>query len=162
MPAVTENEYGIEPDPAEIAGFDFGLDDPFNQHCKSGKSVLKRRIDTACSDGRLNIAAMNLAEFPQEVLDMYKYDANNNNVAWGEVVDLTTIVAADNEFKTLPEELFPDVDIETMEDSDENGPQFGGVQTLDLHGNVLCELPVGLRRLSQLSKLNLVRPSVLH
>ena len=147
----------IVPDPAEIATFDFGLeDDPFNQNPKGGKSVLRRRIDSARSDGRLNIAAMGLKEIPDDVLSMYIYDPNDTKVAWGEVVDLSAILAADNELEILPDSMFPDVTVEDMVDSDEAGPQFGGVQNLDFHGNLLRELPVGMRRLMQLSKLNLV------
>jgi hypothetical protein len=157
IPAVTENEFGIEPDPEEISAFDFGLDDPFNQRAKGGKSLLRKRIDAARVEGRLNIAAMDLTEFPEDVLTMYKYDPNDNSVAWGEVVDLTTIIAADNELSSLPDALFPDIDLNTVEDTDEDGPQFGGVQNFDLHGNVLQGLPLGLGRLTQISKLNLVR-----
>jgi Leucine-rich repeat (LRR) protein len=146
----------ILPDPNEIATFDFGLDDPFNQVAKGSKSVLRKRIDGGRVDGRLNIAAMSLTEIPEAVLQMYKYDANDTTVAWGEIVDLTSIIAADNELELLPDAMFPDVDPEAMEDSDEGGPQFGAVQNMDLHGNVLRELPLGLKRLTQLSRLNLV------
>jgi Leucine-rich repeat (LRR) protein len=157
VPAVTENDFGIEPDPEEISQFDFGLDDdPFNQRSKGSKSLLRKRVDAARVDGRLNVAAMGLTEIPDEVLQMYKYDPNDSSVAWGEVVDLTSIIAADNELANVPDGLFPDVDFETMGDTDDEGPQFGGVQSLDLHGNNLCDLPLGLRHLSQLSKLNLV------
>lgn len=147
----------IIPDPAEIASFDFGLDnDPFNQRGRSSKSGLRRRIDGARVDGRLNIAAMGLTEIPDDVLTMYKYDPTDTTVAWGEVVDLSVIIAADNELASLPEAMFPDVEVEDMIDSDEAGPQFGGVQSIDLHGNFLRELPTGLKRLTQLSRLNLV------
>jgi hypothetical protein len=144
------------PDPTEIATFDFGLGDPFNQQTKVSKSVLQRRIDGARTDGRLNIAAMDLKEIPDNVLEMYKYDPNDTTVTWGEIVDLTSIIAADNELEVLPEAMFPDVDLETMIDSDEGGPQFGAVQTIDLHGNSLRELPLGLTRLTQLSRMNIV------
>ncbi|KAF1829608.1 L domain-like protein [Decorospora gaudefroyi] len=148
----------IVPDPAEIASFDFGLDDdPFNQRAKGSKSLLRRRIDGARSNGRLNIAAMGLKEIPDDVLSMYIYDPNDTTVAWGEVVDLSAILAADNELEALPESMFPDVTVEDVIDSDEPGPQFAGVQSIDLHGNMLRELPMGLRRLTQLSKLNLAR-----
>ncbi|KAF2687348.1 L domain-like protein [Lentithecium fluviatile CBS 122367] len=153
----TPTREAIVPDPAEIAGFDFGLEDPFNQGSKGSKSLLRKRLDGARADGRLNIAAMGLSEIPSEVLGMYKYDADDKTVAWGEVVDLTVIIAADNEFQTLPVEMFPDVDYEAAADSDDDGPQFGGIQNFDLHGNMLRELSVGLRRLTQLSKLNLSR-----
>lgn len=148
----------IVPDPEEIASFDFGLDDdPFNQ-AKGGKSLLRKRVDGARVDGRLNIAAMGLKEFPEDVLQMYKYDPNDTTVAWGEVVDLTSVIAADNELETLPDDLFPDISIEDLADVDEGGPQFGGVQNIDLHGNRLRDLPLGLARLMQLSRLNLVGP----
>jgi hypothetical protein len=148
----------ILPDPNEIASFDFGLDDPFNQGAKGGKSLLRKRIDGARVDGRLNIAAMGLKEVPKEVLQMYKYDPSDNTVAWGEIVDLTSIIVADNELEALPEDMFPNIDFETAIDSDDDsGPQFGAVQNIDLHGNMLPVLPMGLRRLTQLSRLNLVR-----
>lgn len=147
----------ILPDPNEIAGFDFGLDDPFNQRAKGGKSILRKRIDGARVDGRLNIAAMDLKEIPNDVLNMYTYDSNDTTVAWGEVVDLSSLIAADNELEALPEAMFPDIDFEALIDSDEGGPQFGGLQTIDVHGNSLRELPLGLKRLSQLSRLNLSR-----
>ena len=147
----------IVPDPVEIAEFDFGLDDPFNQGSKGSKSLLRKRIDAGRVDGRLNIAAMGLNQVPEDVLNMYKYDPNDTTVAWGEIVDLTVIVAADNEFQTLPDTMFPDIDMtQAMEADEDDGPFFGGIQNLDLHGNLLRELPVGLRRLTQLSKLNLV------
>ncbi|KAL5120723.1 hypothetical protein ACEQ8H_001472 [Pleosporales sp. CAS-2024a] len=146
------------PHPNEIASFDFGLDDPFNQRAKGAKSLLRKRIDGARVDGRLNIAAMNLKEMPDDVLNMYKYDPADTTVAWGDVTDLVSIIAADNELESLPEAMFPDVDFEATLDSDEeDGPQFCTLQSLDLHGNLLRELPVGLKRLTQLSRLHLSR-----
>lgn len=145
------------PNPAEIAEFDFGLEDPFNQGPKSSKSLLRKRIDAARSEGRLNLAAMGLNEVPEDVMQMYKYDPDNESVVWSEIVDLTVMIAADNEFQSLPDNMFPDVDMETCaDDEEEAGPQFGALQNLDLHGNMLQSLPIGLRRLTQLSKLNLV------
>jgi hypothetical protein len=100
---------------------------------------------------------MELTEFPDEVFNMYEYNPDDKTVAWGEIVDMTAIMAADNNLESLPEALFPDIEVESLQDSDDVLPQFGGVQSLDLHGNVLRQLPVGLRHLTQLSKLNLVR-----
>ena len=153
--ADTPPKDAIIPDPEEVAGFDFGLADPFNQNSKGGHSVMRKRVDGARTTGRLNIAGMQLTEIPDEVLRMY--DPNDSTVAWGEIVDVTTIIAADNEITTLPDSMFPDVDINDLIDSDDAGPQFGGVQTLDLHGNLLQEIPLGLRRLAELTKLNLSR-----
>ncbi|KAF1932622.1 L domain-like protein [Didymella exigua CBS 183.55] len=152
--ADTPPKDAIIPDPREIAGFDFGLGDPFNQNATGGQSVLRKRVDGARTTGRLNIAGMQLTEMPDEVLGMY--DPNDTTVAWGEIMDVATIVAADNELETLPDSMFPDVDLNDVDD-DDAGPQFGGIQSLDLHGNLLRELPVGLRRLAELTKLNLSR-----
>jgi hypothetical protein len=49
----------------------------------------------------------------------------------------------------IPDEIFP-------ADDDDNGMQFGGVELLDLHGNHLSGLPLGVRRLERLTVLNLV------
>ncbi|CAG8972810.1 hypothetical protein HYALB_00007735 [Hymenoscyphus albidus] len=139
------------------ATFDFGLsDDPFSQHMseKGVKGLLRKRVDAARSDGRLNIAAMGFKEIPEEVMNMYSLEAAGGS--WAEAVDLTKFVAADNEFERLGDDVFPDVDPRDMaDDEDAKGNQFGGLETLDLHGNVLIELPIGLRRLEMLTSLNL-------
>lgn len=144
--------------------FDFGLaDDPFNQQRSQdgAKGLLRKRIDSARTDGRLNIAAMGLKEIPGEVMDMYNFDATNGHgSSWAESVDLTRFVAADNELEFLDDSVFPDMDPHELLDDDESkGNQFGGLETLDLHGNLLKALPLGLRRLSLLTTLNLVNPS---
>lgn len=141
--------------------FDFGLvDDPFNQNTgqDGGKGLLRKRIDAARTDGRLNIAAMALKEIPDEVMNMYNLESiSSQGGSWAESVDLTRFVAADNELERLGEDIFPDVDPrELLEDDDSKGNQFGGLETLDLHGNVLKTVPPGLRRLEMLTTLNLV------
>lgn len=142
--------------------FDFGLaaDDPFNlkRDANSTSKVLQSRVAVARTSGRLNIAALGLKEIPSEVLNMYNLEsvgASGGN--WAECVDLTRFVAADNELEMIEEALFPDVDPEEFAD-DENaqGCMFGGLETLDLHGNMLISLPAGLRRLALLTSLNLV------
>lgn len=143
--------------------FDFGLaEDPFNQQKSEdeNKGLLRKRIDSARTDGRLNIAAMGLKEIPAEVMDMYNFDAiNGHGGSWAESVDLTRFVAADNELEFLGDDIFPDIDPnELPDDDDSKGNQFGGLETLDLHGNLLRALPLGLRRLSLLTTLNLVNP----
>lgn len=138
--------------------FDFGLsDDPFNQSLdQSGsKGLLRKRVDAARRDGRLNIAAMDLTEIPQEVMNMYDFDSMGGG-SWAETVDLKRFVAADNRFETLSDEVFSDTDPrESMDDEDSKGHQFAGLEMLDLHGNVLHTLPMGLRRLEFLTILNL-------
>lgn len=142
--------------------FDFGLtDDPFNLQRDAGSTskVLQSRVATARTSGRLNIAAMGLKEIPSQVLNMYNLEAiGNGGGSWAECVDLTRFVAADNELEMIDESLFPDVDPEELA-MDDDAPVciFGGLETLDLHGNMLISLPAGLRRLALLTSLNLVR-----
>jgi hypothetical protein len=141
--------------------FDFGLsDDPFNQQIKQNgsKGLLRKRVDAARTDGRLNIAAMGLKEIPEEVLNMYNLEyIGAQGGSWAESVDLTRFVAADNDLELIGDDVFPDIDPrESVDDEDFRGNQFGGLETLDLHGNVLTTLPLGLRRLELLTTLNLV------
>lgn len=141
--------------------FDFGLsDDPFNQNPKgdSIKGVLRNRVGDARINGRLNIAALGLKEIPEEVLKMYDLEfIGTNDGSWAESVDLTRFVAADNELEIIGEDVFPDINArEHADDEDAVGNQFGGLETLDLHGNCLTAIPIGLRRLELLTSLNLV------
>ncbi|KAK4145609.1 uncharacterized protein C8A04DRAFT_35648 [Dichotomopilus funicola] len=145
--------------PADTA-YDFALsNDPFNQNRddKSQAKVLHSRLETARTSGRLNIAAMGLKEIPADVLNMYNLNTiGQSGGAWAESVDLTRFVAADNELEMIGENMFPDVDpMEAPDDEDSQGNIFAGLETLDLHGNILVTLPMGLRRLSLLTSLNL-------
>jgi hypothetical protein len=141
--------------------FDFGLpSDPFNQGANENgaKGLLRKRIDSARTDGRLNIAAMGLKEIPDEVMNMYNLEAaGSNGGSWAESIDLTRLIAADNELECISDDIFPDVDPRDNADDDEaKGNQFGGLETLDLHGNLLKAIPIGLRRLELLTTVNLV------
>lgn len=131
-------------------------EDPFNQLPKgSNTAVLKKRVEGARASGTLNIAAMSLTEIPNEVINMYEFDSENSS-NWFENVDLVKFIAADNELTEIADIVFPDIDpVDFDPDSDERGPQFGGLETLDLHGNKLLSLPLGVRRLHQLRILNL-------
>jgi hypothetical protein len=152
-----------EPQAQSIPEFDpAAFTDPFNTAPEDERSLIRTRVDIARSDGRLNISAMGLKELPEEVLKMYDYDANaDSSVQWNEVVDLVRFVAAENEIETIGEAFFPDVDLHASDDDSEGAlvPKFGGVEVLDLHGNVLFDVPIGLRRLGCLTSLNLVRPA---
>lgn len=131
-------------------------EDPFNQLPKGSNSlVMRKRVQTARATGQLNIAALSLTEIPKEVLAMYDYDPENS-ANWFENVDLIKFNAADNELEQISDSTFPDINPEEFDpDSDDRGLQFGGIETLDLHGNVLKSLPIGLRRLQNLRTLNL-------
>jgi Leucine-rich repeat (LRR) protein len=133
------------------------FEDPFNQLPPKGSNtaVLKKRVEGARTSGTLNIAAMSLTDIPKEVINMYEFDSENS-ANWFENVDLVKFIAADNELAEIADAVFPDIDpVDFDPDSDERGPQFGGLETLDLHGNKLLSLPMGVRRLHQLRFLNL-------
>ncbi|KAI1273902.1 hypothetical protein F5Y07DRAFT_374866 [Xylaria sp. FL0933] len=141
--------------------FDFGIsDDPFGQKKfeDSNRKIMQSRIDTARVTGRLNIAAMGLKDIPDEVLKMYDLESiGRGDSSWAESVDLTRLVAADNELETIDDSIFPDIDPDdfTPEEVDDRGRIFWGLESADLHNNMLISLPLGLRRLHQLSSLNL-------
>ncbi|KAJ6082357.1 hypothetical protein N7499_007231 [Penicillium canescens] len=136
-------------------------EDPFNQLPKGdNRLVMRKRVQTGRSTGQLNIAAMSLTEIPKEVLTMYDYDPDNS-ANWFENVDLVKFIAADNELERISDAVFPDINPEDFDpDSDDRGLQFGGLETLDLHGNILKSLPNGLRRMQNLRTLNLSNNSL--
>jgi Leucine-rich repeat (LRR) protein len=141
-----------------VPSFDIQLHtNPFNDAPRDEKHILRNRINTARVDGKLNIAAMNLRKIPDEVLKMYDAKAMEEcNVNWAEVVDLTRLIAADNELDELDETVFPDRSPQDVDaDGCAEGNQFGGLEFIDLHGNLLTVLPMGLRRLERLTSLNL-------
>ncbi|MCJ1450271.1 hypothetical protein MMC28_000600 [Mycoblastus sanguinarius] len=124
----------------------------------SNKGLLRKRIAMARADGRLNIAALGLAEIPPEVMKMYDSETvGPGDGAWYESVDLVRMVAADNEIEHISDQVFPDVaaGASSGDDDDCQGNMFGGLETLDLHGNRLRTLPLGLRRLEHLTTLNI-------
>ncbi|KAI7181581.1 L domain-like protein [Hortaea werneckii] len=148
----------LQDDAASFGAFDSNQHpDPFNTAPKDEKHMLKQRIKIAWTSGKLNIAGLGLKSMPEEVLGMYDSKAMEEGKAnWAEVVDLTRMTAADNEFTELPTTMFPDLSIEEMEQDEESmGSPFGGLEMLDLHGNRLQTLPMGLRRLERLTSLNL-------
>ena len=124
----------------------------------SNKGLLRKRIEMARTDGRLNIAALGLTEIPDEVMSMYDLNTvDASGGSWYESVDITRLIAADNEIQYLSQDIFPDKsaeELQTLED-DSKGTLFRGLETLDLHGNTLGSLPVGLRQLVHMTNLNL-------
>lgn len=146
-------------------GFDYdaAFDDPFNLNKgqDAGQQVLKQRIGAARTSGKLNIAALGLKDIPGEVLKMYDLETIGASGSWAESVELTRLVAADNEIETLDDAAFPDLSPEELENDEEGrGNIFGGLETLDMHGNRLAAIPMGFRRFTQLTTLNLVSLSV--
>lgn len=141
-------------------GFDFGTvhADPFNLNkgVNTKQKVLQQKISAARASGRLNIAALDLKEIPVEVMKMYDFESIGASGSWAESVDLTRFVAADNELETLDDFIFPDSEPGNPDDEGQ-GNIFGGLETLDMHGNLLIGVPLGFRRLTHLTSLNLVR-----
>ncbi|KAL9034124.1 MAG: hypothetical protein Q9214_007188, partial [Letrouitia sp. 1 TL-2023] len=119
----------------------------------SSDKIMKKRISSARTDGRLNISAMDLKAVPDEILTMYELDSmESSGRKWFETVDLVRLNAADNKLEDLSE-AFGYVD---SEDGD-RAQMFRGLESLDLHGNRLSALPSGLLKLSRLTNLNLSR-----
>lgn len=101
---------------------------------------------------------MGLSGIPPEVLNMYDAPAlDSKDGAWYESVDLVRLVAADNEIEILDDIVFPDIEAGSSDNFDEDfkGNMFGGIETLDLHGNRLLTMPQGIRRLTNLTVINL-------
>ncbi|KAF6814216.1 conserved leucine-rich repeat protein [Colletotrichum musicola] len=164
IPPATEIEPPIVP---ADEGFDFGIggigvaltSDPFNTRRSENaqNKIIQQRVGAGRSTGRLNIAALGLRTIPDDVLKMYDMESiGAYDGSWAESVDLTRFVAADNEIEVIDDKIFPDVTPEQMaEDEDSNGNIFGGLEAMDLHGNSLISLPMGLRQLRLLTSLNL-------
>lgn len=138
--------------------FDYN-DDPFGQKAKQpvGAKVLMQRISAARSSGKLDISALDLSEMPEDVLKIYDIESiGTTGGSWADSVDLTRLSAADNAFEVIDDKFFPDVDMNDFDIDDDVPPNiFCGLETMDLHGNKLCSVPTGFRRLSVLTSLNL-------
>lgn len=122
------------------------------------KNVLQKRLSEARTSGRLNIAALGLTKFPEEVNDMYNLEKiDSAGSEWYESVDLVRLIAADNEFEVFEDWVFPDISASVARDLDDSfcGNMFQGLETLDLHGNRLTALPDGIMHLERLATLNL-------
>ena len=81
----------------------------------------------------------------------YEYNMSRSQIAWAQVMDLTKVIAADNEIETIAP-AFPDGN----EGEDSQTTPFGAVELLDFHGNLLSNLPRGLAQLEAITSLNLV------
>ncbi|KAL7787873.1 hypothetical protein V8C37DRAFT_389328 [Trichoderma ceciliae] len=142
-------------------GFDYDaatFEDPFNLNRgqDAGERILKQRVGAARTCGKLNIAALGLKEIPGNVMKMYDLETIGAGGSWAESVELTRLIAADNELEKLDDAMFPDRSLEELgDDEDGRGNMFGGLETLDLHGNRLLAVPMGFRRFTQLTTLNL-------
>lgn len=120
---------------------------------EAGKAVLRQRLQSAVASGSLNLAAMSLDDFPDEVMSMYETSAGS--VAWSEMVDLTKLNMGDNKISHLEDRIFPDWSAEEMYADEEKSNQFAGLEVLDFRNNLLRSIPVGLRKMERLSTLNL-------
>lgn len=123
----------------------------------SNNMVLLKRMNDGRINGRLNIAGLGLSEFPKCLKEMYNIEnVDITSGEWYESVDLVRLLAANNEFEVLPSWAFPDTSLEPATDL-EQGNIFGGLQSIDLHGNNLSDLPPGMKSLTRLTNINLSR-----
>lgn len=120
---------------------------------QENKGLLRKRIAQAVTSGVLNIASMSLKGMPTEVMNMYESD--NSTANWSEMVDLTKLIAADNEIEQLDDGVFPDYSPEDMTNDDDKTNQFGGLEHINLQRNQLSAIPIGLRQLERLQVVNL-------
>ncbi|KAF4550807.1 Leucine rich repeat-containing protein 2 [Elsinoe fawcettii] len=134
--------------------------DPFNQKPKEdGHGAVRRRVDTARREGKLNIAALDLDAVPELVVQMYDSQSMaDSGIAWHETVDLVLVNAADNAISCFTSDLFPDVDPEdAVHDDNLKASVFAGVERMDFRGNQLMTLPPGMQFLRRLTNINLSR-----
>ncbi|KAI9802907.1 MAG: hypothetical protein M1825_002138 [Sarcosagium campestre] len=146
---------GAEFETADGFDFDFRPGSPTKEMVE-GKNIglLRKRVEAARIQGSLNISAMGLKSIPAEVLHMYDLESiDTAKGEWYESVDLVRFIAADNELAEIAADVFPDMN--PAQDDQGQGNQFGAVELLDLRGNLLHAVPLGLRRLERLSSLNL-------
>lgn len=152
----SQSMLGARETPSQVEGNECLLLEATRVH-----NVLKSRINVARTTGSLNIAALDLHEFPRDVSEMHNLEKLNFNdgESWFESVDLVRLIAADNEIEILEDWMFPSNCPLSAEDLDKGSYEntLGGLEALDLHGNRLKALPIGLARLSRLTVLNLSR-----
>lgn len=106
---------------AEHDGLELDLSDPFKLGANR-PSELKRKVESARTEGWLNIANMELKEIPKQVYSMYESNddddaAQDDGPKWYESVDLVRLIAADNDIEEVGEEL---------------ARMFGGLQAIDV------------------------------
>lgn len=152
-PAVSKGQSSV--DQFDDSRFD-PFADPFNTKPQDGNGLLRKRIDAARSDGRLNLAGLSLKQIPDDVLTMYD-QREDSNMNWSQMTDLVRFVAADNELDTISDDIFPDIATEVAMDDEKEvkGLQFRSVEMIDFHGNNLQTVPSGLRWMERLTVLNL-------
>ena len=120
-------------------------------------NILKKRIHNARTDGRLNISSLCLTEIPKDVLQMYEFDPDDkSSTPWYESVDVTRLLAGDNEIKELPSGLFPPGPLgDEMDEEEQSSCPFPNLEHLDLRGNLLEDLPANIGHLPALRHLDL-------
>ncbi|KAL8993674.1 MAG: hypothetical protein Q9188_007270 [Gyalolechia gomerana] len=118
-------------------------------------NVLRKRINSARNDGKLNISGLSFKKFPEEVLKMYEPDAMTDGATWYECVGLTRLDASNNEIEALDWDRL-DKGAEDGEDQPDESI-FSGLQSLNLQNNRLQSLPSTLRSFEDLTVLNLSR-----
>ncbi len=129
--------------------------DPFGQSTKGTKTLLQKRLEAARVTGRLNISSLGFQEIPRDVLNLY--DVGTTTDDWVSSVDLVHMNAAYNEIEQLSEDLFPDIENEDVTENDSpKGLLFRSLKKLELQGNKLKSLTLGMRKLEYLKSLNLV------
>ncbi|KAJ3371609.1 Leucine-rich repeat-containing protein 40 [Allomyces arbusculus] len=109
--------------------------------------VLQRLLRSARQDGRLNLSNKAIkGPIPDAVWHIYDppetaHASIDTQDAWWEAVDLTRLIAADNEITTIDEQI----------------GQFGGLEVVDIHNNKVQSLPSSMNGLTNITTLNLAQ-----
>ncbi|KAI9796983.1 MAG: hypothetical protein M1835_002506 [Candelina submexicana] len=123
---------------------------------------LRERVKVAIDSGRLDISGLNLTHISYPIPGLRHIEVGggpqDNNTLWYEVNDIFNFCAANNRLEIIPDEMFPDVDSQgtaVWNNVESRGPSFTNVMSMDLRNNRLRSIPLGLRRLETLNRLDL-------
>ena len=117
---------------------------------------LLESIKTAMKTGRMDISGLWLTQIPNPIARLYGVALVEDSGPFpNEEVDISNFIAATNRLKAIPDEAFPDTP--AWKRVGRRGSCFHNLMFLDMHHNQLERLPMGLRRLESLAKLDLVR-----
>ncbi|KAG0267925.1 hypothetical protein DFQ27_007907 [Actinomortierella ambigua] len=136
---------GVSAKQSNKSSFDFDDDYGVNSLGQTQKSI-KSLIANAKGTGIMNLSNRGLTRVPMEIWGMYNVDPNkivvdfnDSSNAWYNAVDLTRLIATDNQ-------------IDLIED---NIQEFGALTHVDFRNNVLKSLPPAMDQLGCLVVLNL-------
>ncbi|KAI8910273.1 hypothetical protein EDD86DRAFT_204965 [Gorgonomyces haynaldii] len=103
---------------------------------------VERLVQQGHRSGKLNLSGLSLKQLPKSVWEPVaeaSVDFSKQHAGWWDIVDLTRIIACDNELETLDERI----------------GELGALVFMDLRNNFLSSLPTQMDQLQKLVILNL-------